>query len=366
MKIERVQAKVYRVPARVPLLERPIWRQVVLCRIDTDAGITGWGMTGGFLRFAIREFIQRDLAAFLVGRDPLRTEQLWHDMYWTFNQRAMTGVVQHGISAVDIALWDIKGKALGQPVYRLLGGFADRVPAYITFGLLEYSRDQLVQVARDLVTQGHRRLKVVVAYQKDGRFDVEEDAARVRAVREAVGDDVELMVDANHLFSFHEARTLARLIEPYGVTWFEEPLYANDARLLAELRRCTSIPVAAGQQEGHRWRQRELILSGAVDVVQTNVCYVGGYTEALKVAHLAQAFNLPVANGGGWPHHNLHLFAAVSNGWRVEYHIPMWMTGEALFRDPPRPRAGWAEVPQVPGLGLEPREEAELRQYEEP
>ena len=364
MKIQKVLATVHSVPTRVPLLERPVWRQVVLCRIETDQGITGFGMTGGFLRFAIREFINRDLAPFLAGKDPMATERLWDEMYWTFNQRAMSGVVQHGISAVDIALWDIKGKLLGQPVYRLLGGYRNRVPAYITFGLLEYSREQLVQVAKELVAQGHDKLKLVVAYTRDGRHDVLEDAERVRAVREAVGESVELMVDANHLFDFHEAKTLARLIEPYRITWFEEPLYANDARLLAELRRYTSVPVAAGQQEGHRWRQRELIVSGAVDIVQTNVCYVGGYTEALKVAHLAQAFNLPVANGGGWPHHNLHLFAAVSNGWRVEYHVPMWLAGEALFRDTPRPQAGWVEVPDRPGLGFEPNEEA-LREYEE-
>ena len=364
MKIRQVEATVHSVPTRAPLLDRPIVRQVVVCRVHTDEGITGCGMTGGFLRFAIREFIQRDLGPFLVGKDPLATERLWDEMYWAFNQRAMSGVVQHGISAVDIALWDIKGKYLGQPVWRLLGGYQRRVPAYITFGLLEYTREQLVDAAREWVAQGHDKLKVVVAFSRDGRHDLQEDAARVRAVREAVGDGVQLMVDANHLFDFHEAKTLARLIEPYGITWFEEPLYANDARLLAELRRYTSVPVAAGQQEGHRWRQRELIVSGAVDVVQTNVCYVGGYTEALKVAHLAQAFNLPVANGGGWPHHNLHLFAAVSNGWRVEFHVPMWRATETLFVGTPQPQAGWVEAPDRPGLGFEPNEEA-LRHYEE-
>lgn len=358
MKIVRVTATVHDVSVQVPLLERKFPRPVVLVRVETDEGITGIGMTGGILRFSTREFINRELGPFLQGKDPLSTERLWHEMYWAFNQRGMSGVVQYGISAVDIALWDIKGKYFNQPVYRLLGGNARTVPAYITFGLLEYSREELVEVARRFVREGHDKLKMVVAFERDGRKDVAEDAARVQAVREAVGPDVELMVDANHLFNFLEAKGLAQRIEPYRIAWFEEPLYANDARLLAQLRQVTRIPIAAGQNEGHRWRHRELIASGAVDIVQPNVVYVGGYTEALKVAHMAQAYNLPVANGGGWPHHNMHLIAAVSNGWRVEFHLLMWYVGETIFKNPPRPEKGWVTLPEGPGLGLEPNEDA--------
>lgn len=358
MKITKVTATVHDVSVQVPLLDRKFLRPVVLARVETDEGITGIGMSGGILRFSTREFINRELDPFLQGKDPLATERLWHEMYWTFNQRGMSGVVQYGISAVDIALWDIKGKYLNQPVYRLLGGNARTVPAYITFGLLEYRREELVEVARQFVQEGHDKLKMVVAYERDGRKDINEDVARVRAVREAVGPDVELMVDANHLFNFLEAKELALQIEPYRITWFEEPLYANDARLLAQLRQVTRIPIAAGQNEGHRWRHRELIASGAVDIVQPNVVYVGGYTEALKVAHIAQAYNLPVANGGGWPHHNMHLIAGVSNGWRVEFHLLMWYVGETIFKNPPRPEKGWVTLPEGPGLGLEPNEDA--------
>jgi len=364
MRITNVTASVHNVPAPVPLLDRPIHRPVVFVRVETDEGITGVGMTGGILRFSTREFVNRELRPFLVGKDPLATERLWTEMYWTFNQRGMSGVVQYGISAVDIALWDIKGKHLGMPVWRLLGGYAQTVPAYITFGLLEYTREQLVEAAREFVKQGQDKLKMVVAFERDGRKDVAEDAARVRAVREAVGPNVELMVDANHLFTFLEAKELAALIEPYRITWFEEPVYANDARHLANLRQITTIPISAGQNEGHRWRHRELITTGAVDIVQPNVVYVGGYTEALKVAHMAQAFNLPVANGGGWPHMNMHLIAGVANGWRVEFHVPMWRTGEAIFKNPPRPEKGWVTLPDRPGLGLEPNEDA-LKEFEE-
>jgi L-rhamnonate dehydratase len=122
-------------------------------------------------------------------------------------------------------------------------------------------------------------------------------------------------------FSFNRALELCKLIEPYKITWFEEPVYQNGALLLADLRRHTSIPIAAGQNEGHRFRHRELIVNRGVDIAQPNVCSVGGYTETVKVAALAQAFNLPIANGGGWPDHNMHLQAAMSNGWRVEFHF---------------------------------------------
>jgi L-alanine-DL-glutamate epimerase-like enolase superfamily enzyme len=264
---------------------------------------------------------------------------------------------------VDIALWDIKGKHLGQPVWRLLGGYSATVPAYITFGLLEYSREQLVEAAKQFINQGHDKLKMVVAI--NGAQDPAEDAARVRAVREAVGDQVELMVDANYLFSFPVALDLAKRIEPYGIKWFEEPVYGNDARLLANLRRQTRIPISAGQNEGHKWRHRELLVHEAVDIIQPNVVYVGGYTEGLKVAAMAQAYNIPIANGGGWPHHNMHLIAAVANGWRVEFHVPMWVTGEMIYRDPPKPSSGTVTLTEQPGLGLTPNEEA-LKETLEP
>ncbi|MGH7320971.1 MAG: enolase C-terminal domain-like protein [Candidatus Rokuibacteriota bacterium] len=127
----------------------------------------------------------------------------------------------------------------------------------------------------------------------------------------------------------------------------------------------TRIPIAAGQNEGHKWRHRELLVHEAVDIVQPNVVYVGGYTEAVKVAAMAQAYHLPVANGGGWPHHNMHLIAGVSNGWRVEFHLLMWITGELIFREPPAPVRGSVTLTERPGLGLEPNEDV-LRDTREP
>ena len=362
MKITHIRATSHRVPAPVPLLHEPIMREIVFVRVETDGGIVGYGLTGPIQRFAVRELINREMAPLLLGKDPLVTERHWHEFFYRLNPRAQTGAWSSAVSAVDIALWDLKGKQLAQPVWRLLGGYSATVPAYITFGLLEYSREQLAEVARQFTAQGHDKLKMVVAI--NGAQDPAEDTARVCVVREAVGDRVELMVDANYLFSFPHALELARRIEPYGIKWFEEPLYGNDARLLANLRRQTKIPISAGQNEGHKWRHRELLVHAAVDILQPNVVYVGGYTEGIKVAAMAQAHNIPIANGGGWPHHNMHLIAAVANGWRVEFHVPMWMTGEAVFKDPPKPVRGTVTLTEDPGLGLEPNEDA-LKDTEE-
>jgi L-alanine-DL-glutamate epimerase-like enolase superfamily enzyme len=355
MKITRVEATNHVVPVTVPLLSEPVRQRVVFVRVETDEGITGYGVTGGTQRSASTALINREMAPLIVGTSPLETERIWNELFHTLNPRAQTGAWSTAMSAVDIALWDIKGKAFGQPVWRLLGGHSQRVEAYVTFGLLEYSREQLVEVARMLVGLGHDKLKMVVAV--DGGRNTAEDATRVRGVREAIGDSVELMVDANYRFDLTHARDLCRRLEPYHLTWFEEPVYGNDARLLAQLRHQTSIPLSAGQNEGHKWRHIELLVHEAVDILQPNVCWVGGYTEGVKVAHMAQAFNVPIANGGGWPHHNMHLMGAVANGWRVEFHYLMWMIGNAIFQDPPQPEAGWVTLPDRPGLGLEPKED---------
>jgi L-rhamnonate dehydratase len=361
VQITNVNATLHRIPIEAPLLKEKIWTSVLVAAIETDHGVTGYGLTRSSQRYGLREFIRRELAPFLRGKNPLETERVWQQLYKTFNPRGQTGMWSSAVSAIDIALWDIKGKHYNEPVWRLLGGAQNQVPSYITFGLKEYSNEQLAEVAKQLVVQGEHRLKMVVAVDPE---NPSVDAERVRLVREAVGEKVELMIDANYLFSFNRALELCKLVEPYGITWFEEPVYQNDAALLADLRRHTCIPIAAGQNEGHRFRHRELIVNRAVDIAQPNVCSVGGYTEAVKVAAMAQAFNLPIANGGGWPHHNMHLQAAVANGWRVEFHYVMWKIGEAIYKDPPGPDHGWVTLLETSGLGLEPRWDA-LKEYEE-
>ncbi len=357
MQIKRVEASyLTNIPIPpLPLLKRPTHTHVIIVEVETDDGIIGYGVTDpGILPWSVVEFINRQAAPFLIDQDPILTERIWNQMLRTFNPRVQTGVWSNAMSAIDIALWDIKGKAWGQAVWRLLGGAQNPVPAYITFGGMAYNREQLAEAAKYWVAQGQDKLKMVVGIVGNSQ-DPEEDAARVRAVREAVGPDVQLMIDANYKLSFHHALRLCKLCEPYNLTWFEEPVYQNDALLLANLRRQTTIPIAAGHHEGHRYRHRELLIHEAVDILLPNVVHVGGYTEAMKVAAMAQAFNKTIANGGMWHLHNMHLQAGMSNGWRLEFNYPNWMMYRAVYKETPEPIKGWVTVPETPGLGLDPK-----------
>lgn len=358
MKIQRITASVHSFPIIPPLLTEPIeHRKVVVCEVETEDGQTGLGLTGHFLPTAVVAALQNEFAPVVKGMDVRDVERI-HEVVWKrLNPRAMTGVISSALSCLDIACWDIHGKSVGRSVAQLLGGARDEVPSYITFGFPEYDIEQLVQAAKDQVTQGFRRLKMVVGVTDKGPL---EDARRVRAVRDAVGDDVELMIDANYMFSPLDAFLLCREIEDCNITWFEEPLYQNDARALADLRRRVKIPLSAGQMEGHRWRLRELVEHHAVDILQPNACYCGGYTEARKAAHLAQAYNLVIANGGGWPRFNMHTMAGLMNGWRVEFHLGMKYVEEQIFIDPPQPdpATNTVRIPKAGGLGMEVNRDA--------
>lgn len=352
MKIQSIKATVHEIDSKVPLLKHPLRRRIVFCEVKTDDGHTGYGLTGGaYLPFAIATALNREFLPVVKDMDPRDTEAIHEAVWWKMNQRSMTGVVSAALSCLDIACWDIHGKATGRTVAQLLGGARDWAPTYCTFGFPEYDRDQLKQAAKDRLAEGHRRLKMVVGVDPGGWM---EDAKRVQLVRETVGPDIELMMDANYKFQPVEAKLLCRAVEDCNITWFEEPLHANDARAMADLRRSTRIPLSAGQMEGHRWRLRELIERRAVDIIQPNCCYNGGYTETQKVAHMAQCFNLPIANGGGWPLFNMHAMAGLMNGWRVEFHLDMQYVGELLFVNPPKPENNIVRIPPAPGLGLTP------------
>jgi len=356
MKIGDIRASLHGFSIEIPLLEgrvqgygREELKVFVFCQVETEDGIVGYGLTGHFLARAVIEALHHHVLPAVRGMDVRDIEAIHQTVWKRLNPRAMTGTVSMALSCLDIALWDIMGKAAGRSVAQLLGGARTRVPAYCTFGFPQYDREQLAEAAKLHVANGFRALKSVVAVDKGGW---REDAARVRAIRDAVGDGIDLMIDANYLFDPVEAGFLCREIEECRLTWFEEPLQQNDARALADLRRQTRIPLAAGQMEGHRWRLREFVDHRAIDILQPNVTYCGGFTEARKVAHLAQIYNMPIANGGGWPLFNMHLLAGMMNGWIVEWHLGMVAVGETLFIDAPQPVDGWIDIPDRPGLGL--------------
>jgi L-alanine-DL-glutamate epimerase-like enolase superfamily enzyme len=357
MKIVDIKATAHHIEVPLPLFAaNVVTRRIVFVEVMTDEGVTGYGLTGGqFLPWSVVAALEYDFVDTVKGLDPRDTEAIHEKVWWALNMRSFTGVVSFALSALDIACWDIKGKTSGRTVAQMLGGARDWAPIYVTFGFPVYDREQLVEAARLQVAAGVKRLKMVVGVHKDGWA---EDARRIRAVRDAIGPDVELMIDANYKFSPVDAKLLCREVEDCRLTWFEEPVYANDIRAMADLRRHTQIPIAAGQMEGHRWRLRELIDNQAVDILQPNVCYNGGYTETQKVAHMAQAFNMPIANGGGWPLYNLHTMAGLMNGWRVEFHLGMQEVGERIFINPPKPEGNIVRVGTAPGCGLAPNFDA--------
>jgi L-alanine-DL-glutamate epimerase-like enolase superfamily enzyme len=322
-------------------------RAALFVHVKTDAGIEGLGVCDP----NARTLIEHTLKPLLLGQDPLCHEKLWDDMFWRLRGIGRKGLALCALSGVDIALWDLKAKVFGVPLYRLLGPFTDAVPIYASGGWTSLDEAELVREQVGFVEHGIPRVKMKVA--KDFGHAEREDLRRLAAVRKAVGDAVEIYVDANGGYSAKQAIDLSRRFEDYDVKWFEEPVLADDIEGLAEIARATTIPVASGEHEYTKYGFRELIGRRAVDIVQPDVARVGGVTEWLKVAHLAHAFNLPVA-----PHAyqliHLHLACATPNLKVVEY-LSQTEEGDRLwYTEFPEPRAGmWSPYPDRPGLGLE-------------
>ena len=367
MKIARVAATPLNVPIALDAagIEKKTSLSVCLVEVETDTGIVGHGFTAITEEEVVASVVNDVVAANLLNENPLAHEQIWEKLYWLLSPRGQTGYASHAIAAIDVALWDLKGKVLKQPVWALLGGARNKVPVYTTFGFGSYDRDELAAAAKWWVARGHKRLKMVVGHHGLQRRDeprpleqvIVEDARRVRAVRDAVGSEVDLHVDANcSLDSFHAER-LARALEPMGISFFEEPVKDNDVGALLNLKAKTSIPLAGGQNEGLAWRFRDFMVSRCFDIVQPNVVIGGGFTQCARIAGMASAFNLPIANGGAWAHHNMHLHAGVANGGLVEYHCAAVKVCEAIYGPLPAPVDGWLTLPDAPGLGFAPQKE---------
>ena len=367
MKIAKITATAVNVPLNITLVgaSRPATMSGCLVDVETDTGLVGHGFTSITDAGVIAHIIEEVAAPAIIGDDPLAHERIWDKLYWTTLPRGQTGYGAHALAAIDVALWDLKGKALGQPVWRLLGGARERVPVYVTFGFHFFDRDELAEAAKFWVANGFRRLKMTVAHEGLARRDakplielIRADAARVRAVRAAVGPDVELFIDANCSLDLYHALRLVEMIRECDIAFFEEPITQNDALLMAQLRKQGGIRLACGQNEGLSFRFRDLLLNEAVDYVQPNVVITGGYTQCAKIAGMAASFNIPIANGGAWAFHNMHLQAGLANGTLIEHH---YLAGEfcrRIYKNLPMPEAGWLTLPQTPGLGFEPDRDA--------
>lgn len=363
MKITRVEAIPLNVPIHIDVLglDRNTNLSVCLVEIETDDGHVGCGLTGITEEEVIATAINKVAAPALIGEDPLNHEHLWRKLYWLMSPRGQTGYAAHAVAAIDIALWDIKGKALGQPVWKLFGGARNKVPVYATFGYPFFSRDELGEAAKLWLSNGFTGLKMTVGDGATKRKDeprpigevIKEDIQRVRTVREAVGDKAKLYVDGNCNLDVVHAVEIARAIEEYDIEFFEEPVTQNDVRQMADMRSRTTIPLACGQNEGLSYRFRDLMIAQAVDVIQPNVVITGGYTQCLKIAGMAEAFNVGIDNGGAWPHFNMHLHAGLANGGLIEMHYLAVECCKQIFNGLPDPEDGWLTLPEGPGLGFE-------------
>lgn len=319
-------------------------------RITTDQGLEGMGLTyhevGGE---ATKALILNNFVPKLIDCDPFATEALWEQFFHYLRGVGRKGLTFGALSAVDIALWDLKGKILGLPLFRLLGGNKTSVPVYASGGWTSYSDDQLVQEAQSMVAQGYQKIKVKLGVE--GGTRPRRDIERMRKVREAIGPEIDLLVDANNCWDAATAIQVANNIREYDIYLFEEPVFADDITGLAKFKRGTDIPLATGEHEYTKFGVRDLVINNAVDIVQVDVARVGGYTEIIKAAAITQAWNLKFAPHA-MEHMHSHLVSALPNALFLERLMMFEEITNNLFIDPPMPTKGFLAVPEAPGLGL--------------
>jgi L-alanine-DL-glutamate epimerase-like enolase superfamily enzyme len=259
------------------------------------------------------------------------------------------------ISAIDIALWDLVGKAVGKSVHKLLGGYTDRIPAYIAGGYYEEDKGlaELAQEMEENLELGAKAVKM-----KIGGVSIREDVERVRVVRETIGPDVKLMVDANNAYTAYEAINIAGKIERYDIFWFEEPVAPDDYRGHARVAQATTIPIATGENEYTRYGFRDLIDHDGAAILNADAQILGGITEFMQVAALAAAHDLQIAPHGAQEVH-IHLVCAISNGLILEfYRETVDPLRGRIFKEPlALDKDGYVAVPDRPGLGIEPNYE---------
>ena len=350
-------------------------RPTLLVQVHTDAGIVGLGEAaayGGFLE-STEAIIIGELRRTILGQDPFKVEKLWSMMATRAHQRGRRGMLMMAISGIDIALWDIIGQATNTPLYRLLGGYRDTLPAYASAGF--YARDKNAQALAEEVggyaARGFRCVKIKVGRQSEALLNplhdmpaedyatvsFEEDVERVRAARAAIGPNVKLAMDANNAFTPSLALKFMRAVEDQDIYWFEEPVATDDIDGSALVAHQITTPVSGYETETGLPGFRELITRHAVDIVQPDVIWSGGITECRKIAALAQAYGMPVI-----PHvfssavssiANMHFIASIPNGSWLEFDQNPNALRSELFEEPIMPDGdGNVRLPDRPGLGV--------------
>lgn len=366
MKITGVSTYILRTKMDKPFTSARGWwyktKNAMLVKVTTDEGIEGWGEAYGPAEIT-KSVVDTLLAPTVMGGNPFDTDILWEKMYQRVEDYDPQGFGVAGISAIDIALWDIIGKALNRPVYELLGGAHRKsFRAYAT-GLYFMSEEG------DFTTPS---IEEALAYQEQGFTGVKmkialppkEEIKRVERVRQALSEEVELMVDANHGYNLTNALFLGKEFEQMGLAWFEEPVSPHDLSAYSDLRSKLCIPLAGGENAFTRYAFKEIIEKRAMDIIQPDVCCAGGITETRKIAHIAEVFGISVIphvwGSAVGLHAALHVMAALPPAPHTWRPVPMWMEYEQTenpFRDhlvhePVVHNKGYVSVPEGPGLGF--------------
>ena len=361
MKISKIQTQIVRLPADEALAGGPsepgATRNIVTLRVQTDAGVEGIGYTffGAALTGALKHAVDA-LGALTVGEDPLRTEAIAAKLRAASAGSGPGGILTLALSAIDIALWDIRGKALNLPLWQMIGGSRERVPTYASGALMRnFPLEHLVKAGPKLVQKGFRQMKTQLALPGDTSPALEVE--RIRRMRECIGPNIDLMCDINQRWRVDQAIDIGKRIEDVHLFWLEDVTTADDFQGLARVSDALATPVAGGEYLYGPAPFRQMMEARSVDIVMIDLMRAGGITGWLKIAGMAEAFNLPVVSHLV-PEIHVHLVAAIPNGLTVEY-MP-WTF--AMFEEVPLPEKGELAVPRRPGLGLK-FDEAALKRY---
>jgi L-rhamnonate dehydratase len=360
MKITKVEALYLRQPE--VKWQCDSGQDALIIRVETDAGITGIGEVDsnpmavkGAIEGPFSHTTATGLAQVIIGEDPFETEKLWHKMYRANIYGGRRGAGLHAISGIDIALWDIKGKALGLPVWKLLGGgFHKKMRCYAS-SLFGPTPEKTGELARRYRDQGFTAVKF--GWDPMGQ-DEKTDIALVREGRKGLGDGPDLLIDAGLVWDSKTALQRARAFAEYGIYWLEEPLRPDDYDGYKKLARATDVRIAAGEEESNRASFLELMDRGGIDVVQVDLTRCGGFTEAIKIAALAWDRGLPVANHGFTTYVNvtaaLHWLNSIPNALICEF-VAEEETNlrESITKQKLRARDGYLDIPDAPGLGID-------------
>jgi L-talarate/galactarate dehydratase len=359
MKITTIRTQIVALPNDEPLAgfsENPnATNPIVTLRVGTDEGIEGIGVTyfGGRLTNTLRHAVD-ELGALAIGEDPLRVEAVAAKLAAAAGGAGPGGILTMALSAIDVALWDIKAKALNLPLWKLLGGGRDRIPTYASGALRRGLKlEEAVTAAGRLREKGHRQTKMQLGLP--GITSPTREVEQARLIRQAVGPDMDLMCDINQRWRVEQAIDIGKRVEDAGVGlyWLEDVTTADDFPGLARVSAALSTPVAGGEYLWGIVPFRHMLEARSVDIVMIDQVRCGGITPWLKIAGMAEAFNLPVVSHGV-PEIHVHLVGAVPNGLTVEYMPRLFH----LWEEVPVPTNGELAIPTAPGLGLKFNEDA--------